>query len=68
MRTASEEAADARGYQTQWARAGLVAFGAAVLMPLASRLGHGAAAIALLLATMNVLAEAFPGSLGRLLD
>ena len=67
-RTAREEEADAQGHRTQWARAGLVAFGAAVLMPLAARLGVGAAAIALLLAAVNVLAEAFPSSLDRLFD
>jgi hypothetical protein len=67
-RTTREEEADARGHHTQWARAGLVAFGAAVLMPLAARLGQGATAIALLLAAVNVLAEAFPSSLARLLD
>ena len=68
VRTARGEAADAQGHRTQWARSGLVAFGAAVVMPLASRLGHGAAAIALLLATVNVLAEAFPDALDRLFD
>jgi hypothetical protein len=67
-RTETEAAADARGHHTQWARAGLVAFGAAVLLPLAARLGQGAAAIALLLAAVNVLAEAFPSPLARLLD
>jgi hypothetical protein len=67
-RTAPEAAADGRWHQTQWARSGLVAFGAAVLMPLAARLGQGAAAIALLLAAVNVLAEAFPSSLARMLD
>ncbi|MET0554804.1 MAG: hypothetical protein ABW221_17310 [Vicinamibacteria bacterium] len=67
-RTARETEEDGRGHLTQWARAGLVAFGAAVLLPLAARFGQGAAAIVLLLAAVNVLAEAFPASLARLLD
>jgi hypothetical protein len=65
VRSAGEEETDALGYRTLWARAGLVAFGAAVLIPLAARLGEGAPAIALLLAGVNVLAEAFPSFLDR---
>jgi hypothetical protein len=64
-RTAAEAEADALSHRTQWARAGLVAFGAAVLMPVAARLGQGASAIALLLAAVNVLGEAFPSVLDR---
>jgi hypothetical protein len=64
-RTEREAEADARGHRAQWACAGLVAFGAAVLMPVAARLGQGAPAIALLLAAVNVLGEAFPSFLDR---
>ena len=42
-----------------------MAFGAAVLMPIAARLGQGGPATALLLAAVNVLAEAFPSFLDR---
>jgi hypothetical protein len=65
VRTAGEAETDALRYRTQWARSGLVAFGAAVLMPVAARLGQGAPAVALLLAAVNVLAEAFPSFLDR---
>lgn len=68
VRSERQLQADGRGHRTQWARAGLVAFGAAVLMPLAARLGQGAPAVALLLAAVNVLAEAFPSALDRALD
>ncbi len=68
VRTAREAQADGRGHQTQWARSGLVAFGAAVLLPLCAGLGQGAPAIVLLLAAVNVLAAAFPSPLTRLLD
>jgi hypothetical protein len=64
-RTESETEADARAHRAQWACAGLVAFGAALLMPVAARLGQGAPAIALLLAAVNVLGEAFPSLLDR---